>query len=112
VTSVAGLRPTPGIGIYGMSKAALKYLTELLAVELAPKVRVNAVAPAVVKTVFARALYEGREEQTAAAYPLRRLGVPSDVAGAVAYLLSDEASWVTGHTLVLDGGVALTGGMA
>ncbi|MBX6748937.1 MAG: SDR family oxidoreductase [Micromonosporaceae bacterium] len=112
VTSVAGLRPTPVIGIYGMSKAALKYLTELLAAELAPKVRVNAVAPAVVKTVFARALYEGREEETAAGYPLRRLGVPSDVAGAVAYLLSDEASWVTGQTLVLDGGLTLAGGIA
>lgn len=112
VISVAGLRPTPVIGIYGMSKAALKYLTELLAVELAPKVRVNAVAPAVVKTVFARALYEGHEEQTAAAYPLRRLGEPSDVAGAVAYLLSDEASWITGQTLVVDGGVTLTGSLA
>jgi NAD(P)-dependent dehydrogenase (short-subunit alcohol dehydrogenase family) len=112
VSSVAGLRPTPVIGIYGMSKAALKYLTELLALELAPTVRVNAVAPAVVKTVFARALYEGREEQTAAGYPLRRLGVPSDVAAAVAYLLSDDAAWVTGQTLVLDGGVTLTGGIA
>lgn len=112
VTSVAGIRPTPVIGIYGMSKAALKYLTELLAYELAPGIRVNAVAPAVVKTHFARALYEGHEEQAAATYPLRRLGVPSDVAGAVAYLLSDEASWVTGQTLVLDGGVTLTGGLA
>ena len=112
LTSVAGIRPTPVIGIYGMSKAALKYLTELLAVELAPKVRVNAVAPAVVKTVFARALYEGREEQAAATYPLRRLGIPSDVAGAVAYLLSDDASWVTGQTLVIDGGLTLAGGLA
>ncbi len=112
VTSVAGIRPAPVVGIYGMSKAALKYLTELLAVELAPSIRVNAVAPAVVKTVFARALYEGHEEQVAASYPAKRLGVPADVASAVAYLLSDEASWVTGQTLVLDGGVTLTGGLA
>lgn len=107
VASVGGLRPAPGIGIYGMSKAALIYLTQQLAVELAPAVRVNAVAPAVVKTKFATALYEGREEQVAAAYPLGRLGVPSDVSSAVAFLLSDEASWITGQTIVLDGGSTL-----
>jgi NAD(P)-dependent dehydrogenase (short-subunit alcohol dehydrogenase family) len=76
-------------------------------VELGPGIRVNAVAPAVVKTKFASALYEGREEQVSAAYPLKRLGVPGDVAGAVAFLLSDEASWITGQTLVIDGGVTL-----
>lgn len=112
VSSVAGLRPAPGLGIYGMSKAALGYLTEELAVELAPAVRVNAVAPAVVKTKFAAALYEGREEQAAAGYPLGRLGVPADVASAVVFLLSDEASWITGQTLVLDGGSTLLGGLA
>jgi NAD(P)-dependent dehydrogenase (short-subunit alcohol dehydrogenase family) len=69
------------------------------------------VAPAIVKTKFATVLYEGREEQVAAAYPLRRLGVPEDIAGAVAFLLSDQASWITGQTLVLDGGVTLTGGV-
>ena len=111
VSSVAGLRPSPGIGMYGVSKAALIRLTTELAVELGPRIRVNAVAPAIVKTKFATVLYEGREEQVAAAYPLRRLGVPEDIAGVVAFLLSDQASWITGHTLVLDGGVTLTGGV-
>ena len=111
VSSVAGLRPSPGIGMYGVSKAALIRLTAELAVELGPRIRVNAVAPAIVKTKFATALYEGREEQVAAAYPLRRLGVPEDIAGVVAFLLSDQASWITGQTLVLDGGVTLTGGV-
>jgi NAD(P)-dependent dehydrogenase (short-subunit alcohol dehydrogenase family) len=111
VASVAGLRASPGIGLYGVSKAALIRLTTELAVELGPGIRVNAVAPAVVKTKFATALYEGREEQVSAAYPLKRLGVPEDIAGAVTFLLSDQASWITGQTLVLDGGVTLTGGL-
>jgi NAD(P)-dependent dehydrogenase (short-subunit alcohol dehydrogenase family) len=111
VASVAGVRASPGIGMYGVSKAALIRLTMELAVELGPLIRVNAVAPAVVKTKFATALYEGREEQVSAAYPLKRLGMPEDIAGAVAFLLSDQASWVTGQTLVLDGGRTLGGGL-
>jgi NAD(P)-dependent dehydrogenase (short-subunit alcohol dehydrogenase family) len=111
VASVAGVRASPGIGMYGVSKAALIRLTVELAVELGPQIRVNAVAPAVVKTKFATALYEGREEQVSAAYPLKRLGVPEDIAGAVAFLLSDQASWITGQTLILDGGVTLVGGL-
>jgi len=111
VASIAGVRPSPGIGMYGVSKAALIRLTTELAVELGPRIRVNAVAPAIVKTQFATLLYEGREEQVAAAYPLKRLGVPEDIAGVVAFLLSDQASWITGQTLVLDGGVTLTGGV-
>ncbi|MEV2277235.1 SDR family oxidoreductase [Nocardiopsis sp. NPDC049922] len=110
VSSVAGTQPSPGIGFYGATKAMLSHITAELAVELAPDVRVNGVAPAVVKTRFASALYEGREEEVSAAYPLGRLGVPEDVAGAVAFLLSDDAAWITGRTLVLDGGVTLTGG--
>jgi NAD(P)-dependent dehydrogenase (short-subunit alcohol dehydrogenase family) len=109
ISSISGLRPSPGIAFYGVTKAALIHLTEELAVELAPKVRVNAVAPAVVKTKFAAALFEGREEEVAATYPLGRLGVPEDVAGAVAFLCSDDAGWITGQTLVIDGGVTLTG---
>lgn len=111
VGSVAGLRPAPGIAFYGVSKAAVIHLTEELAVELGPDIRVNAVAPAVVKTRFATALYEGREEEVSAAYPLKRLGVPDDIGSVVAFLLSDDAAWMTGQTLTVDGGVLLTGGV-
>ncbi|MDT8913859.1 SDR family oxidoreductase [Amycolatopsis sp. PS_44_ISF1] len=111
IASIAGIRASPGIGLYGVSKAALIRLTQELGVELGPKIRVNAVAPAVVKTKFATALYEDREEEVAAAYPMKRLGVPADIAGAVAFLLSEEAGWITGQTIVLDGGVTLAGGL-
>lgn len=111
IASVAGQRPAPGIGTYGASKAALIHVTEELAVELGPEIRVNAVAPAVVKTKFAEALYEGREDEVAAPYPLKRLGVPSDIGSVVAFLLSDDAAWMTGQTLTIDGGVLLTGGV-
>ncbi|WP_194409265.1 SDR family oxidoreductase [Microbacterium cremeum] len=107
IASVAGLGASPGIGLYGISKAALINLTAQLAYELAPGIRVNAVAPAVVKTVFARALYEGHEEEASSAYPLRRLGEPADVAGPVAFLLSDDAAWITGQTLPIDGGAGI-----
>lgn len=109
ISSVSGVRPAPGIAFYGVTKAALIHLTEELAVELAPRVRVNAVAPAIVKTRFATALYEGREEKVAAGYPLGRLGEPEDVAGTVAFLCSPDAAWITGQTIVIDGGVTLTG---
>jgi len=111
VSSVSAIRPAPGIGFYGSSKAMLISITELLAVELGPDIRVNAVAPAVVKTKFATALYEGREQQVAAAYPLKRLGVPEDIGSVVAFLMSEDAGWMTGQTLVVDGGVTLSGGV-
>lgn len=104
LSSVSGLSASPNIAFYGISKAAIINLTMQLADELAPALRVNAVAPAVIKTDFARALYEGREEQVAAQYRLQRLGEPDDVAGPVAFLLSDDAAWITGQTLVIDGG--------
>jgi NAD(P)-dependent dehydrogenase (short-subunit alcohol dehydrogenase family) len=109
MASVAGVGVSPGIGMYGVSKAALMNLTKQLAVELGPAIRVNAVAPAVVKTKFAAALYEGKEDEVAATYPLRRLGVPDDVGSVVAFLASDDSSWMTGQTLVIDGGVTLVG---
>ncbi|GAA2478817.1 SDR family oxidoreductase [Streptomyces longisporus] len=112
IASVAGLAPSPFIAAYGVSKAALINLTQQLAHEFAPKVRVNAIAPAVVKTKFAQALYEGREEEAAAAYPLARLGVPSDIGGAAAFLTSEQSAWVTGQTLVVDGGIFLNAGVA
>ncbi|MDQ4085140.1 MAG: SDR family oxidoreductase [Actinomycetota bacterium] len=111
VSSVAGLKPAPGIGFYGATKAMLSHLTEELAVELGPGIRVNGVAPAVVKTRFATALYEGKEDEVAAGYPMKRLGEPEDVAGAVAFLLSSDAAWITGQTVVIDGGITLTGGV-
>ncbi|MEU3609351.1 SDR family oxidoreductase [Streptomyces sp. NPDC035033] len=112
LSSVTGDTPAPGIGLYGVSKAAVSHLTRTLAVELGPEIRVNAVAPAVVKTRFAEALYEGKEAEVAADYPMRRLGVPSDIASAVAYLASEDSSWVTGHVLTVDGGLSVAGGTA
>ena len=107
VASIAGLGASGMLAWYGVSKAALIHLTTELGVQLAPTVRCNAVAPGVVKTAFAQALYTGREEAVSAAYPMKRLGVPEDVAGAVSFLLSRDSGWITGQTLVVDGGVTL-----
>jgi NAD(P)-dependent dehydrogenase (short-subunit alcohol dehydrogenase family) len=109
ISSISGHRPAPGIALYGISKAAVNHLTASLALELAPTVRVNGIAPAVVKTRFAAALYEGREDEVAQAYPLGRLGVPEDVAGVAAFLASPDAAWLTGQVITLDGGVTLAG---
>ncbi|KOV81662.1 SDR family oxidoreductase [Nocardia sp. NRRL S-836] len=109
VASVGGIRSTGVIGAYGASKAALIRLTEELAWQLGPKVRVNAVAPAVVKTKFAEALWSGREEEAQQQYPMKRLGTPEDVAALVAFLCSDGASWITGETVRVDGGLLATG---
>ncbi|MCL2515989.1 MAG: SDR family oxidoreductase [Microbacteriaceae bacterium] len=107
IASTSGLGASRGIAFYGVTKAALIGLTKQLAAEFAPAIRVNAVAPAVIKTAFARTLYEGREEEASARYPLKRLGEPEDVAGPVAFLLSDDAAWVTAQTIVIDGGASV-----
>jgi NAD(P)-dependent dehydrogenase (short-subunit alcohol dehydrogenase family) len=109
IVSVGGLRSNGVIAAYGASKAAMIRLTEELAWELGPGIRVNAVAPAVVKTRFAEALYAADEQKVAAGYPMKRLGVPEDVGELVAFLVSDAASWITGETVRIDGGLLATG---
>jgi NAD(P)-dependent dehydrogenase (short-subunit alcohol dehydrogenase family) len=110
--SVGGLVVGPNLGVYHASKAALIHLTKQLALELAPKVRVNAVAPGVVRTRLAEALWKEHEAAVSAVTPLGRIGEPADVASAVAFLASDGASWITGETLVMDGGQMLASSMA
>ncbi len=104
VVSVGGLKPSPFIGMYNVSKAALTHLTAQLALELAPNVRVNAVAPGLVKTRFAQALWEPDEAGVNASHPLGRIGVPDDIAGLALFLVSDAASWITGEVYRADGG--------
>ena len=104
IASVGGLSVEGSIGVYNGTKAALLHLTRQLAGELAPGVRVNAIAPGLVKTDMARALWEPNEQAIAGHLPLGRLGEPTDIANAAVFLCSDAASWITGATLVVDGG--------
>ncbi|MBX9399097.1 SDR family oxidoreductase [Streptomyces sp. TRM72054] len=105
--SVGGMAFEANIGLYNASKAALIHLTKQLALELSPKVRVNAVAPGVVRTKLAEALWKEHEETVSASTALGRIGEPADIASAVAFLVSDAASWITGETMVIDGGQLL-----
>jgi NAD(P)-dependent dehydrogenase (short-subunit alcohol dehydrogenase family) len=107
IASVGGLSVENHIGHYNVTKAALIHLTRTLAADLAPGVRVNAIAPGLVKTDMARALWEPAEDAIAARMPLRRLGEPADIASAALFLVSDMGSWITGQTLVVDGGALL-----
>jgi NAD(P)-dependent dehydrogenase (short-subunit alcohol dehydrogenase family) len=105
VASIGGFGVEVGIGWYNVTKAAVIHLTKQLAYELGPAIRVNAIAPGLVKTDLSRGLWEGNEERIATRLPLGRLGTPDDIAGAAVFLVSDAASWITGHTLVADGGL-------
>jgi NAD(P)-dependent dehydrogenase (short-subunit alcohol dehydrogenase family) len=107
IASIGGLSVEPGIGIYNTTKAALIHLTKVLAADLSPGVRVNAIAPGLVKTDMAKALWEPGEEQLAKRMPLHRLGEPEDIANAALFLASELSSWMTGHTVVVDGGALI-----
>jgi NAD(P)-dependent dehydrogenase (short-subunit alcohol dehydrogenase family) len=111
LVSVGGLKYGGPIGVYDTSKAALIHLTRQLAIELGPRVRVNALAPGLVKTDFARALWEPGGHRQQWPWPLQRLGEPLDVARAALYLASELASWVTGEVTVVDGGGLITRGV-
>ncbi|NUP50785.1 MAG: SDR family oxidoreductase [Catenulispora sp.] len=111
LSSVSGLQFNDPLGVYGMTKAALIHQTKHLALELAPAVRVNAIAPGLVKTEFARSLWEGAAPDTKYPWALERLGQPQDIANAALFLASDLASWITGEVLVVDGGAMIKGGI-
>ena len=110
IGSIGGIKANTIIGAYGISKAADHHLVRNLAAEWGPKnVRVNAIAPGLIVTEFARALWEDpkRRADREAATPLRRLGDPIDIAGVAVFLASPAANFITGQTIVADGGVTV-----
>ena len=110
VSSIGGLRGSPVIGAYNISKAADFQLARNLAVEYGPhNVRVNCIAPGLIKADFARALWEDPEmlKRRTATTPLRRIGEPDEIAGAAIFLASQAGSFVTGQSIVVDGGVTI-----
>ena len=108
IASIAGLRPSPGMGVYSVSKAGILMLTQVLAQELGAKnIQVNAIAPGVIKTRFSQVLWQMPEfaRPILDRLPLARFGEPEDVAGLALYLASPESDYVTGSVFVLDGGM-------
>jgi NAD(P)-dependent dehydrogenase (short-subunit alcohol dehydrogenase family) len=110
IASVGGFGANNVIGWYNVTKAAVIHLTRNLALELGPNTRVNAICPGLVKTDMAKALVDAAGEQMARRLPLKRIGEPVDIAGAAVFLASDAASWITGQSLIVDGGSMMTGG--
>jgi NAD(P)-dependent dehydrogenase (short-subunit alcohol dehydrogenase family) len=110
VSSIGGLRGSPAIGAYNVSKAADFQLARNLAVEYGPhNVRINCIAPGLIRTDFARALWEDPEmlARRTETTPLRRIGEPDEIAGAAVFLASPAASFMTGQSIVIDGGVTI-----
>ncbi len=110
VSSTLAVKPIPGMAAYNASKAALNALTQSLAVELAPRVRVNAIMPAVIDTPIheTRGLSREQVEGMGGIHPMGRIGQPEDIAEMVLFLLSDRAAWVTGALIPVDGGMLVT----
>ena len=114
VSSIAGLKGTDDIGTYGISKAAVIAMARNLAVTWGEHgVRVNTIAPGLVRTDFARALWENPERlaKVEEHYPMRRIGEPDDIAGAAVFLASDAGRYITGQTIVVDGGGTIAAGL-
>jgi len=110
IASLGGISLQPGMGAYSLSKAALLHMTRILAAELSPKVRVNAIAPGVIKTDATAEFIEAGGPSMAARMPLQRFGNPEDIAQACRFLVSDSSSWITGETLIIDGGALVQWG--
>jgi NAD(P)-dependent dehydrogenase (short-subunit alcohol dehydrogenase family) len=105
IASIGGMATEPGIGFYNATKAAVIHLTRQFAAELGPQqIRVNAIAPGLVRTHLAKALWENFEQHLNETLPLGRIGEPDDIAKAIVFLSGADSSWITGHTLVVDGG--------
>ncbi|HEY5333860.1 MAG TPA: SDR family oxidoreductase [Solirubrobacterales bacterium] len=107
VASIGASAVVPNLGVYHSSKAAIVHLTRHMAMEMAPKVRVNAVSPGVVRTHLAEKLWKEHEAEVAAATPGGRIGEPEDIGPVAAFLASDAAGWITGETVTVDGGQVL-----
>lgn len=107
ICSVGGIKPSHFMGAYNISKAGLIYMTKQLAMELAPDIRVNGVAPAIVKTKLAEMLWANDEKGSADLHALKRLGEPKDIASLIYFLSSEDASWITGEVVTIDGGFLL-----
>ena len=115
VSSIAAFKGSANLGVYAITKAADAQLVRNLAVAHGPDgIRANGIAPAVVRTDFAKALYEdpAREQALAASYPLGRIGEPDDIAGVAAFLAAPASAWMTGQTLIVDGGWSVSDGSA
>jgi NAD(P)-dependent dehydrogenase (short-subunit alcohol dehydrogenase family) len=112
ITSIGGISPAPNTGYYNATKAALSFLTRQLAAELAPAVRVNAVAPGMIDTDMAAAIPAAQRDVLLDGIPMRRFGWPDDIAAATSFLLSEQAGWITGQVLAVDGGAVDSKGVS